>query len=200
MNYLAHARLSFNDPAILLGNMISDFVKGQQKLLYPPRVQAGIQLHRDIDQFTDHHPRTRMAKEVLRPAYRLYSGAFVDVIYDHFLANDPSEFAAPASLLEFSTAVYQQLEQQAEWFPVDFARMFPYMQQHNWLYNYRTRTGISKSFEGLKRRARYISDSQPANAILSRHFELFNECYYRFWPELKTFARQRFHELLHQPE
>ena len=31
MNYLAHAYLSFNDPEILVGNMISDFVKGKKK-------------------------------------------------------------------------------------------------------------------------------------------------------------------------
>jgi acyl carrier protein phosphodiesterase len=31
MNYLAHAYLSFNEPEILTGNMISDFVKGKKK-------------------------------------------------------------------------------------------------------------------------------------------------------------------------
>lgn len=36
MNYLAHAYLSFNDPEILVGNLISDFVKGKKKFDYPP--------------------------------------------------------------------------------------------------------------------------------------------------------------------
>ena len=35
MNFLAHAFLSFNDPDILTGNMISDFVKGKQKFDFP---------------------------------------------------------------------------------------------------------------------------------------------------------------------
>ncbi len=35
MNYLAHAYLSFNDPDVLAGNMISDFVKGKKKFDYP---------------------------------------------------------------------------------------------------------------------------------------------------------------------
>lgn len=30
MNYLAHAYLSFDEPEILVGNMISDFVKGKK--------------------------------------------------------------------------------------------------------------------------------------------------------------------------
>ena len=53
MNYLAHAYLSFNDQEILTGNMISDFVKGKKKFDYPSRIQAGINLHRLIDNFTD---------------------------------------------------------------------------------------------------------------------------------------------------
>jgi acyl carrier protein phosphodiesterase len=40
MNYLAHAYLSFNDPEILVGNMISDFVKGKKKFDFPLRIQA----------------------------------------------------------------------------------------------------------------------------------------------------------------
>jgi acyl carrier protein phosphodiesterase len=41
MNYLAHAYLSFGDPAWTTGNLISDFVKGKQRLEYPLRIQQG---------------------------------------------------------------------------------------------------------------------------------------------------------------
>ena len=44
MNYLAHACLSFEDPDILTGNMISDFVKGRKKSDYPERIRMGITL------------------------------------------------------------------------------------------------------------------------------------------------------------
>ena len=88
MNYLAHAYLSFNEPGILTGNMISDFVKGRKKFDYPPQIKKGIELHHAIDEFTDNHPATKQAKEFFRSDYRLYSGAFVDIVYDHFLAND----------------------------------------------------------------------------------------------------------------
>ncbi|WP_438810958.1 ACP phosphodiesterase, partial [Serratia marcescens] len=53
MNYLAHAYFSFEDPDILLGNMISDYIKGKKQYTYPLKVQAGIRLHRQIDSFTD---------------------------------------------------------------------------------------------------------------------------------------------------
>ncbi|MBK7121978.1 MAG: hypothetical protein IPH68_03715 [Chitinophagaceae bacterium] len=41
MNYLAHAYLSFNDPEILLGNMISDYIKGKNSLIIPYPFRKG---------------------------------------------------------------------------------------------------------------------------------------------------------------
>ena len=110
MNYLAHAYLSFNHPGLLVGNMISDFIKGKKKFDYPPEIQNGIALHRAIDEFTDGHPATKKAKEFFRPAYRLYSGAFVDVVYDHFLARDTNEFEDAESLQNFTLQSYATLE------------------------------------------------------------------------------------------
>src|SRR6476661_6748477 len=91
-NYLAHAYLSFNDPAVLVGNMVSDFVKGKARFAFSGRIQHGSMLHRHIDSFTDSHDATRNAMKFFKPDYRLYSGAIVDVLYDHFLANDPTIF------------------------------------------------------------------------------------------------------------
>jgi len=85
MNYLAHAYLSFGRPGLLAGNMISDFVKGKKKFDYPAEIQNGIALHRFIDSFTDSHSATKEAKVIFRPAYRIYSGAFIDVVYYLFL-------------------------------------------------------------------------------------------------------------------
>src|ERR1700712_5540566 len=93
MNFLAHAYLSFNHHDLLVGNMISDFVKGRKKFDYSSGIQEGITLHRQIDLFTDNHEATKEARKFLKPAVGLYSGAFVDVAYDHFLANDPNEFS-----------------------------------------------------------------------------------------------------------
>ena len=80
MNYLAHAYLSLQDPKILMGNMISDFVKGKEQFNFEPGVQAGIQLHRSIDRFTDAHPATKTANALLQPAAGSYAGTFVDIV------------------------------------------------------------------------------------------------------------------------
>ena len=119
MNYLAHAYLSFNQREILVGNMISDFVKGKKKFDYPILVQKGIILHRAIDEFTDEHTTTKKAKQIFHADYRLYAGAFVDVVYDHFLAIDEKEFTNE-SLKEFTQKTYQSLSQFVDIFPDRF--------------------------------------------------------------------------------
>jgi acyl carrier protein phosphodiesterase len=191
LNYLAHAYLSFNHPEILMGNMISDFVKGNKKFNYPPEIQKGIMLHRAIDEFTDAHPATRLAKNIFRPAYRLYSGAFTDVVYDHFLATDKNEFTEE-SLFNFSQQVYNELDRQTEWMPGRFAMMFPYMKSHNWLLGYRTLAGTAKSCEGVVRRAAYLQESETAYRLFNEHYQLFGDYYRQFWADLRVFARDRF--------
>ena len=194
MNYLAHAYLSFNDPEILVGNMISDFVKGKKKFDYPVRIQSGITLHRMIDAFTDEHPATKEAKEFFRAHYRLYSGAFIDVVYDHFLATDLTEFTHP-SLLEFSEQVYDVLEENKQWLPERFAGMIPYMRSQNWLYNYRTTWGTERSFGGLVRRSAYLTESDTASKLFNEHYQPLQACYRHFWQEAKPFVQKQY-ELL----
>ncbi len=194
MNYLAHAYLSFNEPEVLAGNLISDFVKGKKQFDYPPGIQKGIFLHRQIDQFTDTHPATRAAKEVFRPHYRLYAGAFTDVVYDHFLATDENEFT-PGSLLAFSATTYQQIEPFIAILPISFQKMFPHMRQQNWLNNYQYNWGIERSLAGVVRRAAYLSESDTAFALFEAHYGHLRDCYHLFFPALKKFAAEQLADL-----
>ena len=176
--------------------MISDYVKGKKQFDFPPLIQQGIRLHRAIDEFTDNHMATREIKAYFRPQYRLYAGAFTDVAYDFFLANDKQEFALEQTLADFSQEVYGQLELYKEYFPERFARMFPYMREYNWLCNYRLETGIEKSFEGLVRRSAYLTESAVAFRLFSENKEVMKTHYEVFFPELKQFAIHKLNELL----
>ncbi len=196
MNYLAHAYLSFQEPGILTGNMISDFVKGKTKYDYPGIIQKGIQLHRLIDEFTDFHPITSRAKKIFQPQYRLYSGAFIDVVYDHFLACDHFQYIDYGGLENFSVTVYESLENDFALFPLRFQRMFTYMKKQNWLYNYRLKDGIRKSFEGLVYRAAYLNESTIAFELFNRHYDELKACYEEFFPAVKKFAASNLSNLL----
>lgn len=188
MNYLAHAYLSFNIPEILAGNMISDFVKGKKQFDYPATVQAGIRLHRAIDTFTDSHPFTKQAKTYFQPAVGPYSGAFVDVVYDHFLAKDHQEFTDDTSLQTFAINTYATLVNLAPILPERFVTMLPSMKQQNWLYNYQFMQGIENSFKNVARRAKYLDDSEACFQLFHEHYVSLEWCYANFFKDVKEMA------------
>lgn len=196
MNYLAHAFLSFNKTDILAGNMISDFVKGKTKYDYPAGIQKGIHLHRLIDEFTDTHPVTSKAKNYFRPQYRLYSGAFIDVVYDHFLAIDEQRFTDYGSIETFSKQVYEMLEINFPLFPLRFQKVFSHMKSQNWLYNYQYKNGIQKSFRGLVYRSAYLNESVIAYEIFNEYYNDLQICYTEFFPELLEFTAENLSNLM----
>lgn len=193
VNYLAHAYLSFGDPEVLTGNMISDFVKGRKKFAYDARILGGINLHRAIDEFTDDHPVNKTVANIFRPAYRLYSGAFVDVVYDHFLALELA--ALPQSFEDYTVSVYDTLEKYKHMFPPVFNNIFPYMKQHNWLFNYQYSWGIEKSLAGLVHRAAYLSESKTAFDLFNKRYDEIKAAYQVFFPSLRTFALEKFSDI-----
>lgn len=189
MNYLAHAYLSFHQPALITGNLIADYVKGKQLLQYDAGIQRGIRLHRAIDSFTDQHPLTAEAKTIFRPSLGLYSGVFTDLVYDHFLAADTRRFSE-RGLADFAAYVYEVIATQQEPLPDSFLHMFHYMRRHNWLYGYRLPAGMLSTFTGITRRAKYLeTDPNIPFAAMMEHYELLRRCYEGFFPELERFAQ-----------
>lgn len=197
MNYLAHAYCSFREPGWLVGNMISDFVKGKKQYDYPPPIHAGIRLHRLIDTFTDAHAAVQMAKSVFRPYYRLYAGAFVDVSFDYFMANDPLCFASAEDLESFAQFTYQTLQNHHDVLPEKFKGMLHYMRLQNWLYHYRSLWGMEKSFGGVVRRSQHLTDSTTAFALFQQNLPFLGKCYAAFsadlWPMLKQWRLAQTH-------
>lgn len=196
MNYLGHAFLSFGRPELLTGNMIGDYVKGSHILeTFPEGIRRGIMLHRRIDAFADAHPATLKAKNLFRPDYRLYSGAFVDSLYDHFLANDPRYFSKEKDLADFAQGVYKSLGQYTEWLPESFLRMLPHMVSNNWLYNYRTLRGMQHSFRGLVHRAKYLESSDKAYEIFVSHYYELNQHYFDYIDDVVTYVKNELNQV-----
>jgi acyl carrier protein phosphodiesterase len=191
MNYLAHACLSFGEPEILVGNMIADHIKGTNALQsYPQGIAAGVLLHRQIDMFTDNSIHTKDAKKFFTNMYGLYSGAIIDVVYDHFIAVDTAFFEDEQSLMAFSKNSYAVLDAFAAYLPPKFASYFPYMKEHNWLYSYREVQNLGNAFNGLHRRASAMPPAAPAMEILERNYKELELIYKKFIVELTGFVKK----------
>jgi len=168
VNYLGHATLSGNDDNILIGNMLGDFIKGNKYLNYPLSIQKGMRYHRLLDEYTDQHPSVRDATKLLRAEGIRYAGVFIDIFFDYFIANDSTFFKNEKELEEFTLSTLGKLESAYEIMSEDMKTYFGYMIRYNWLYHYRSRSGIEKAIIGLIKRHPRLGN---ADEIL---FALFN--------------------------
>ena len=187
MNFLAHSYLSFSEEQ-LVGNMIADFVKNRDVARLPESIQKGIKLHRAIDTFTDAHPLRHEAKAPFRPLVRLYSGAFVDVAFDYFLANDTTE-NSQRGWQEHSQRVYAVLRRYEEFLPEVFKKVLDKMQQDDWLYNYRNEWGIEYSFRNVVNKAQFLDKTTNVFPVFLANKDFLREKYEIFFPEIKSFAQ-----------
>lgn len=187
MNFLAHSYLSFSEEQ-LVGNMIADFVKNRDVARLPESIQKGIKLHRAIDTFTDAHPLIHEAKAPFRPLVRLYSGAFVDVAFDYFLANDTTE-NSQCEWQEHSQRVYAVLRRYEEFLPEVFKKVLDKMQQDDWLYNYRNEWGIEYSFRNVVNKAQFLDKTTNVFPVFLANKDFLREKYEIFFPEIKSFAQ-----------
>ena len=167
--------------------MVSDFIKGKKQFDYSEDIRKGILLHRAIDAFTDEHPVNKTARQVFQPYYRLYSSAFLDVVYDHFLARDKHHFPGDA-LAAFAQEVYQILDSYEPQLPPNFRTMLPYMKKYDWLFNYQHPVGIENSFAGLVRRASYMQEHETAFRLFKENYQTLQQAYNSFFPEIHQFA------------
>ena len=187
MNFLAHSYLSFSEEQ-LVGNMIADFVKNRDVARLPESIQKGIKLHRAIDTFTDAHPLIHEAKAPFRPLVRLYSGAFVDVAFDYFLANDTTE-NSQREWQEHSREVYAVLRRYEDFLPEVFKKVLDKMQQDDWLYNYRNEWGIEYSFRNVVNKAQFLDKTTNVFPAFLANKDFLREKYEIFFPEIKSFAQ-----------
>lgn len=183
MNLLAHSFLTFSEGQIV-GQFLNDFIRNKDRFDYAEEIVQGIFLHRQIDTFTDSHPVIQEAKKVFSPMVRLYSGAFVDVCFDYFLAN-----SLPEDLLErHAKKVYRVLNEHSAILPENMKRLLFHMEKDDWLFNYRTENGIKFSMQNVLNKAKYLEKDLSVFEVFLQNKPLLQQNFDDFFPELLTFA------------
>lgn len=190
MNYLAHLYLSFDDEKHSIGNLSADFIKGNKGIKdLPERIQAGIRTHRQIDTFTDSHEVVKESKRRLYGLYSKYSSIVVDIYYDHLLANNWARYS-DESLEDFAARQYEVLQANEQHLPPTLKKRLPSMMAHNWLVGYRDIEGIATTFKYFAQRIKKGNiDLTYAHKQLEADYDLYNDEFNRFFPELIDFVR-----------
>ena len=189
MNYLAHLHLGGQRPDQLLGSLYGDFVKGRLQGQFAPEVEAGIQLHRRIDVFTDRHPLVDIALGRFSDTRRRYAGIVLDVFFDHCLARDWRLYA-DQPLAQFTADVYRVLSREPQ-LPERLAKIAPHMVANDWLGSYQEFEVLDQVLRGISRRLSRPEELAGAMQELRRLYEPLSEDFRLFYPQLQDFAQSQ---------
>lgn len=200
MNFLAHIVLSGTEPEIQIGNFLGDFVRGTidhpRNAFLSPTMKVGAKLHRLIDSFTDSHPVVRQSIDRLQPRYHKYAGIVVDVYYDHFLAKSWQQFGTGEPLEGFARHFYTILLKAQPTLPHEFNNLIKSITTHDWLSNYAHLDGIGWSLKGISRRTEHVSGIENALIELREHFELFEQEFLIFFPQVRQMSQTFINEAM----
>ncbi|MBI2354954.1 MAG: DUF479 domain-containing protein [Deltaproteobacteria bacterium] len=186
MNFLLHLHLSGDDPEILTGNLMGDFVKGRVGDEYPTRLRSGIVLHRRIDSFAQNHPLFRASRERIEPHYGLWRGVLVDLFYDHFLATGWEEWS-PEPFDLYLERAREMVETNRRWLPERMQGLLPVI-FGDLIPSYREVEGIGRALERMSRRVRRPSPLAGGERELLRCYAGLGEDFRDFMPEARAFV------------
>jgi len=188
VNYLFHLYLSGDDPEILTGNFMGDFVKGRLGDDYPPRLRRGLELHRRIDSFAQNQPQFNRSRLRIGKEFGLYRGILVDLYYDHFLAStwsDWSEEPLPQYLQRVRLIVEGKRSHLPErlqgMVPVIFEEMIP---------SYTEIEGIANALARMSKRVKRTNPLAGGGPELARHYKGLYADFLEFLPAAREFAAQ----------
>ena len=183
MNWLAHLLLSEPTPEFRVGNLLPDLLTREQIRQLPAHFLPGVRCHGLIDSFTDSHNAVRRSISRIEPPYRRYGGILVDVFYDHFLANDWSDYSE-VSLEDFAREAYASIAACRHDLPPSIVPRLQLMTVENWLCSYREIAGVTHVLHRLGGRLRRPFDLGASVNFLERHKEDLYRDFKIFFPEL----------------
>jgi acyl carrier protein phosphodiesterase len=187
MNLLAHALLASPDAEVMLGSVIGDFVRGRIDPALPPKVRAGIALHRAVDAYTDAHADVVGARALFAPPYRRYAGILLDVWFDHLLARQWARLGED-DLDAFSDRVRDLLAMNATLVPERMQGFVAYLGANGLPAGYRDTAMIGQALGGMSRRLKRTNPlAEALPELVARHAPLQLR-FDAFFPELRNFA------------
>jgi len=187
MNYLAHCYLSCSDEDLMIGNIITDFMRKKEEPLYNGRVLEGILLHRQIDNYTDRHPASLKLRKMLRPRHGKYASVVVDLVWDYMLGKNWSHYTS-ASKDDFVRPIYKVLLKRKEELPASFKSKIDNMVEADFLLSYSTEDRMRSSLEYMDRRVKFPSDFVGAILDIRENLDAIDQLFSEFFPDLIAFV------------
>lgn len=153
MNFLAHALLAGDDPALIVGGVVGDWIKGPLPGPLPADLARGVALHRAIDSHAETNPAFCRSRNRVSPVRRRYAGVLVDIFYDHLLAGEWASHH-PTPLAPYCASIYGHVAGRLHELPPTAHHALQLMASEDWLHSYSNIDSIADVLQRMSRRAR----------------------------------------------
>lgn len=173
---------------------MADSIRGHHYLDYPEEIKKGILLHRAIDTFTDAHPIYRKSKHRLHEKYGHYSGVIMDIVYDHFLAKNWSQYSNE-KLEDYSESFYNLLKENYDVLTEKIKGMMPFMIARNWLVSYSSIAGLEMILFQMDHRTKNRVNMHEAIVEIQLFYTEFEKEFTLFFEELQQHCIEKLKEL-----
>lgn len=189
MNFLAHALLAGEDPALIVGGVVGDWIKGGLPGSLPGDLARGVSLHRAIDTHAESHPAFNLSRTRVSAPRRRYAGVLVDVFYDHLLARHWSDLHHQP-LRVFCSDVYRHIEGRIHDLPAAAHPALRMMAREDWLMSYAEMDGIADVLARMSRRARQPNPLSGGEQELLADFEGYACDFHAWLADTRSFCEQ----------
>jgi acyl carrier protein phosphodiesterase len=189
MNFLAHALLAGDDPALIVGGVIGDWIKGPLPGVLPGDLARGVALHRAIDSFAELHPGFRASRTRVSAPRRRYAGVLVDIFYDHLLARHWTDIHHQP-LDAYCRHVYQTLAARLDQIPQASHRGLMLMAGEDWLGSYARMEAIADVLVRMSRRARQPNPLAGGEQELLGDVAGYTDDFHGWFADAKRFAER----------
>jgi acyl carrier protein phosphodiesterase len=189
LNFLAHALLAGDTPALIVGGVVGDWIKGTLPGALPDDLAQGVALHRAIDQFAESQPAFNCSRSRVSPVRRRYAGVLVDVFYDHLLAKNWTAIHKQP-LDEYCEVVYGLIRDRLHDLPVSAHPALMLMAQENWLASYIQIEGIEDVLARMSRRARQPNPLMHGEQEYLADVDGFTGDFHAWLADARGFCRQ----------
>jgi acyl carrier protein phosphodiesterase len=186
MNHLAHFFLSNNNDDLAIGNFVADFITNKELPQYTEGVRNGIMLHREIDAYTDTHPKVKESTKRLHEFHHKYSPVIVDIYYDFLLGKnwDTFQIGPSVSLTDFTQNIYHLVKKRENELPPNLRKNINQMVADDWLMRYTTIDGLHEAFTRIEKAAAFPGNFGNAAKHLVEFLPAFDAEFLSFFPDL----------------
>lgn len=191
MNFLAHLHLATLSESSLIGNLVADYVRGDPYKQYNATIADGMMMHRRLDKLIDEIDIVKSAKNQFSKSHIRVAPIALDVVWDHFLAKNWSQFSPQQTLTEFCQDVQKTIKPDVLHMSADIQEFNYFLWQEKWLEGYVDIEFIGEILRRMAKRRPKLGALATIFPEICQHYPLLHASFDQFYPTLMARAAQR---------